>query len=156
MEEIEAARAESGAALQNALAGRPALLTRCETATRLARDAQHEFQVFAIRLRRATCGSQDGLAPVLARILDNLRAKRDSAAAAATLAKRHLANLDWAIECRRAELQQLDFFENPPPDPDQRSLAEVVKRPEPSGLAAEDDDDVIVFPGRERRRDASA
>ena len=59
------------------------------------------------------------------------------------MAQRQLANVEWQVECRRAELTQLELVAHPPVQ-GRGPLYEVVKRPLPPGLDV--CSDTIVFP----------
>jgi hypothetical protein len=141
MDNIAAMRAEVEAALHVALGERTELLTAHQAAKRCAEDTQHEFENFAIRVRRATRHGIDEITPAFARLLNEKRAARDRAAGAASLAKGRLANADWLIACRRADLEQLEQLARP--DPERAPSREIVTRPPPPGL--DPDDDTIVF-----------
>lgn len=127
--DVDAARAAAAAELEAAIAERPALAAVAAAAEGVYRDADRAFHGFQGQINAATRQGRDQILPATARLLDQQRRHRDAAAAAMTRTRAILANCDWCIETRRAEILQLDIITNPPaPDPGPR--LRVVKRPE--------------------------
>jgi hypothetical protein len=143
MMDIDTIRAETEAALREALGERPALLAEFEAAARQAHDAQRAFEIFQIRIARATRHGGDEASAVVLQLVDEERRTRDVAAAAGELARRQLANCDWRIGRHRGELEQLALVANPP-SPDRAAVYEIVKRPQPPAPAG--DFETIHFP----------
>jgi hypothetical protein len=141
METFETLREEVELRLRDALAARPSLAGAIETATRQAFDAAQQFESFCLRVARGTRHGQDELTPAVRRLLDEARGERDRAAGALTRAQRDIRNIDWSIECARAEIQQLELVANPPVQ-GRGPLYEIAERP-PIPLV---DVDNIVFP----------
>jgi hypothetical protein len=141
--DINTIQAETEAALREALAERPALVTEYEAAARKAHDAQHRWENFCLKISRGTRHGQDYLTPAVAALIGDERRTRDVAAAACELARRRLRNCDWGIGRHRGELEQLALVANPP-SPDRGAVYEIVKRPQPPATAG--DFETIVFP----------
>jgi hypothetical protein len=140
--EIDEMRTDVEAALTDALSARPGLFAAVQTATRQAFDAAQRFESFCLRVARGSRHGHDPLTAAVRELLEDARAEKDRAAAALTRVQRELRNIEWSIECRRAELSQLELVANPPVE-GRGPLYLIAKRPAPPGL----DDDNIVFPG---------
>jgi hypothetical protein len=128
--------AEAQAKLDAALAERPALDADCRAKRRAHEDAENAFQNFALRVNVAARRGADLVAPAVMQMLHDERRKRDAAAGAATLARRKLDNIDFAISCATADLDQLELVHTPPSAADYRpvEVVKTVKRPPPKWL----------------------
>jgi hypothetical protein len=127
--------AEAQAKLDAALAERPALAAAAQSTKRTAEDADNAFQNLVLRVNAASRHGADLLAPAVMQMLQDERRKRH-AAAAATLARRKLENIDWTISCAKADLDQLELVRKPPSAADYRpvEVVKTVKPPPPKWL----------------------
>jgi len=146
-------REEAEMALRDLLKARPALAVAVETATRQAFEAAKHFETFSLRLARGTRHGADDLTPAIAQLLAQARRERDAANAVLSRVQRELQNVDWGIELRRAEIDQLARVEDPPVE-GRGPLYEIAKRPKPPGFDVVSDN--IEFPGNKPPPDNSA
>jgi hypothetical protein len=134
-------RAALQAELEDTLAELTALRRTQLAAKTAAENACWRFGVFMGRLAAATRHGADEASPALLSQLHEERRLRDVANAPAERARREVATCEWRVGCLRADIEQLERLENPPPLIPRR---EVVKRPAPAFDA--DYDDSIVMP----------
>jgi hypothetical protein len=124
------------------VAQRPGLAQALEDAERDFVNANSRFHAFQTRLIRATRGGLQNLSGALVDMEDAERQLRDAAGLCLTLAKRALADCDWDLECRRAEMMQLALLTNPP----DRDFAPVLESTPRRVQPDKPDLDLIVFP----------
>ena len=136
-----AKRDEVSAELDAALAALPAAREALAKLQADALTAGRRYNAIAGRVLAAQ-RLEGSTAPALVRLLDEARRQKDEVDGDASLARQQLANLEWKIECLRADLEQLDRVINPPPPAGR--LPEVVRRvsPEPTHV------EVIEFRNR--------
>lgn len=134
--------------LNEALAQLPAAREAYERAFRGREDAQARFNAFVARVNRATAFGREHqvLSPALTNLLASERALYDAAGAAQTKAKLHLQNLQWIVECKNLDIEQIQKLVDPPRVGG--PILEVVKRGAPALVDA--DYDVIQLPGTVR------
>jgi hypothetical protein len=140
--DFSARRAELEAELAAVASSLPALRAAATEATEAAGLAQHRWANFLQRANLATRHGQDVASPALRQMLDDELQLMRRANGEATRARLLVENAEWAVSCRRDDLEQLDRIENPPREGG--PLYEVVKRPLPTSI---DDFEVITMPG---------
>ena len=142
-ESLAARRAELEAERDSAFAALPAARLAYTAAFRGLEDAQHRWNPVVVLVDRGV-GETGTLSVALADVLQAERAKYDASGAALRRAKDHVANLQWVVEARNLDLEQLDRLAHPPKPA--VATYEVVKRPQPQSV----DVDTIVFPAASR------
>jgi hypothetical protein len=139
---IAAATAKAQEQIAVTAAQRPGLVRALEEARRGFDDANSRFHSFQTSLSRATRGGLQNLPRAVVDMEDAERALRDAAGLRLTVAKRALADCDWDLECRRAEMMQLALLADPP----DRDFAPVLESAPQPALPDKPDLDLIVFP----------
>ena len=137
--EFEAKRDETASALEAALAELPAARAAVATLKGEALAAGRRFNAISTRVLYSQRPAGE-TAPALVRIVDAARKQRDEVDASLTRAKGSLSNIEWRVECLRADLDQLDRLISPAPAGGR--LPEIAKRIIPGPAAVE----TIVFP----------
>jgi hypothetical protein len=143
---IATATAKAQEQFVETVAQRPGLAQALESAERDFVNANSRFHAFQTLLTRATRGGINNAPRAVVEMEDAERRLRDAAGLCLTLAKRNLADLDWNLECRRAEVEQLALLSNPP-DRDFAPVLVSAPRPAPPDKP---DLDLIVFPAAGR------
>jgi hypothetical protein len=141
---IAAAIAKAEEQFTETAAQRPGSVQALAEAQRGFDDANSRFHSFQTSLSRATRGSLNNVPKAVLDMEDAERRLRDAAGLRLTLAKRALADLDWSLECRRAEMMQLALLADPPDRDFAPVLESAPRRVHPD---KPDLDDLIVFPG---------
>jgi cysteinyl-tRNA synthetase len=124
--EFEAKRVEVAEQLQAAQAELPAARQAVKDTAASALAAGRKFNAIASRVIAAVRADGE-TSPALVQIVEQARKVRDDADAASTRARSALANVEWIVQCRSADLSQLNSLLDPAP-PGGR-LPEVVRRP---------------------------
>jgi hypothetical protein len=137
--EVVTAIAAAEAALAEIVATRPALAEAAKATTLAYDHAQHRWENLQLHIARVTRHGADDSSPALLDLIATERSKRNDAGARMTRARKDLENVDWVIECRTADLNQLRLMAEPPRPP---LVREVVKRRVPDN----GDVDMIVMP----------
>jgi plasmid maintenance system antidote protein VapI len=138
--EVATTIAAAEAALAEIVATRSALAETAKATAHAFERAEHRWQNFQLHVAQATRHGADDASAALLAMIEAERAKKDAAGAAMNRAKKDLANVDWAIECRRDDLAQLQLMVELPKPP---VVREVVKRGTPDTGG---DVDMIVMP----------
>jgi hypothetical protein len=127
-------------------AQRPGLVQALDEAKRGFDDANARFRSFQTLLTRATRGGLNNVPRAVAEMEFGERQLRDAAGLRLTVAKRALADCDWDLECRRAEMMQLALLADPP----DRDFAPVLESAPRQVQPDKPDLDLIVFPAAGR------
>ena len=143
---IAAAIAKAEEQFAETVAARPGLAQALEGAERGYAEANSRFHAFQTLLVRATRGGINNVPRAVAEMEDAERRLRDAAGLRLTLAKRNLADCDWDLECRRAEMMQLALLADPP----DRDFAPVLESAPRLVQPDKPDLDLIVFPAAGR------
>jgi hypothetical protein len=142
---IAAAIAKAQEQIAVTAAQRPGLVQALEEARRGFDDANARFHSFQTLLTRAARGGLNNMPRAVAEMEFDERQLRDAAGLRLTVAKRALADCDWDLECRRAEIMQLALLADPP----DRDFAPVLESA-PRRVQPDKDLDLIVFPAAGR------
>jgi hypothetical protein len=143
---IAAAIAKAEEQFAETAAQRPGLAQALEGAERDFVNANSRFHSFQTLLVRATRGGLHNVPRAVAEMEFGERQLRDAAGLRLTVAKRALADCDWDLECRRAEMMQLALLADPP----DRDFAPVLESAPRRVQPDKPDLDLIVFPAAGR------